>query len=585
MRFFGKRNFLSAICFFMTALLLASCAGTVADPNAVSVTPSAPSLSEESTASSESLMEETTSSAPEQEESTVEPYKHVVVIGVDGAGGYFRQAQTPCIDEIFENGATTYQMLTSNPTISAQCWGSMLHGVTPAFHGLTNAIVAAKAYPADSKFPSFFRIIREQNPDAVLASFCHWNPINVGIVEDGIGVYKVGDMGDAALTEQICSYLQKNTPDAMFVQFDEADGAGHSYGYNTAAQLDTISRIDGYIGRIYDAYAKKGILEETLFIVTADHGGNGTGHGGWTDTEKYVMFAAAGKTVVHGAIGEMEVRDVAAVVVHALGYTAPDTWTAKVPDNLFEGVQGMERPVFEDTESPRYHRPMNSPAKDSEGYVTNFVKNHTLQTYLTFDGTSADACGGTTSEKGKLYYVDGYFGKGVVLDDGCIALHDYAPGTDSFTASLWFKTEGVASDPVLFSNKDWNNGYNKGFVLSLRNTDDIRFNMGDGSSRMDANAVLPSDYRTGWVHILLVVDREKQEIRMCYDFGDVITAKIPAGLQADSLDAYTKLYIGQDGTGAYAAALAATVDEFMLFDGAFTAEDIQALRAYYGIDQ
>ena len=72
---------------------------------------------------------------------------------------------------------------------------------------------------------------------------------------------------------------------------------------------------------------------------------------------------------------------------------------------------------------------------------------------------------------------------------------------------------------------------------------------------------------------------------MCYDFGDVITAKIPAGLQADSLDAYTKLYIGQDGTGAYAAALAATVDEFMLFDGAFTAEDIQALRAYYGIDQ
>ena len=90
MRFFGKRNFLSAVCFFMTALLLVSCAGTVADPNAVSVTPSAPSLSEESTASSESLMEETTSSAPEQEESTVEPYKHVVVIGVDGAGGYFR---------------------------------------------------------------------------------------------------------------------------------------------------------------------------------------------------------------------------------------------------------------------------------------------------------------------------------------------------------------------------------------------------------------------------------------------------------------------------------------------------------------
>ena len=608
MCFFRKRSPIAVVCLLLMVMLFASCsqtAGTASRSPSSQDTVTSDSSAEESAASevessqiessqiessqiessqTESIPEDTESSQPEQEEPTMDGYKYVVVIGVDGAGAYFRQAQTPCIDEIFENGAITYKMLTSNPTISAQCWGSMLHGVTPEFHGLTNAIVAATAYPTSSKFPSFFRVIRENDPNAVLASFCDWNPINIGIVENGLNVYKVGGMGDAALTEQIIKYLQKNTPNAMFVQFDEADGAGHSSGYNTATQLQTISRIDGYIGRIYDVYKEKGILDETLFIVTADHGGNGTSHGGWTDTEKYVMFAAAGNTVVPGTIGEMEVRDVAAVVLHALGYTAPETWTAKVPDNLFEGVQGQERPVYEDTESPRFHATVDTPAKGSDGYITNFIKNHTLQTYLTFDGTSADVCGGTTSEKGKLYYVDGYFGKGVSLDDGCIALHDYKPGMSSFTASLWFKTAGVASDPVLFSNKDWVNGYNKGFVLSLRNSDDIRFNMGDGGVRMDANAVLPSDYRTGWVHILLVVDREKQEIRMCYDFGAVITAKIPEGLQADPLDAFSTLYIGQDGTGSYSASLSATVDEFMLFNGAFDREDIDALAAYYGVE-
>ena len=69
---------------------------------------------------------------------------------------------------------------------------------------------------------------------------------------------------------------------------------------------------------------------------------------------------------------------------------------------------------------------------------------------------------------------------------------------------------------------------------------------------------------------------------MCYDFGEIITATIPDNLKDDSLDAFGSLYIGQDGTGDYTAALSATVDEFMIFDGAFDQEDIDALAAYYG---
>ncbi len=569
-----------------------SAVGTSSTPTDSSTTDSTPSQepsTEESTPSEEPSTEESTpsqdeSNDPEQEEPEVKTYKHVIVIGVDGAGRFFRQAQTPNIDRIFKDGAITYDMLTSNPTISAQCWGSMLHGVTPVHHGLTNAIAETVKYPTDSLFPSFFRVIRENDPDAVLASFSHWNPINYGIIEDGIGVHKVGGLADEALTNEICKYLQNNAPTAMFIQFDEADGAGHSTGYGTAAQLQTIARIDGYIGRIYDAYKEKGILDETLFIVTADHGGNGTSHGGWTDGEKYVMFAAVGKTVTPGTIGEMEVRDTAAIVLHALGYEVPETWTAKVPDNLFDGVEGQVRPVYSDPTSDRYHESVPTPKEGTDDYITSFIKNHKLTAYLPFDGDIKDRMGATTKQDGKLYFVDGYFGQGVSLDDGCVAIRDYAPGKDSFTASLWFHTEGVGVDPVLFSNKDWNNGYNKGYVLSIRNVGDIRFNMGDGSGRMDANAILPTDYRTGWVHILLVVDRTKQEIRMCYDFGAVITAPIPASLQDDSLNAFDSLFIGQDGTGKYPVKLSATVDEFMLFDGAFDREDIDALAAYYGVE-
>ena len=36
-------------------------------------------------------------------------YKHVVILGVDGGGTGFREADTPNLDRIFENGSVTYK--------------------------------------------------------------------------------------------------------------------------------------------------------------------------------------------------------------------------------------------------------------------------------------------------------------------------------------------------------------------------------------------------------------------------------------------------------------------------------------------
>ena len=512
-------------------------------------------------------------------------YKHVVVIGVDGAGAFFQNTDTPNLDKIFADGAVTYKMLTSNPTISAQCWGSMLHGVTADMHGLTNAIVENTPYPTDSAFPGVFRVIREQMPDAKLGSLCNWNPINVGIVEDGIDVYKKGGMGDAAIINEAISYVKEEQPTFLFIQLDEADGAGHGSGYNTPTQHAKITEQDALIGKLYEVYEKLGILEDTLFIVTADHGGNGNSHGGWTDAEKYVMFAAAGKTVEKGgSITDMEVRDVPLVVLHALGLEAPTTWSARIPSGLFKGVTAGERPEYVNPDSDRYHEATPTPEKGSEGYITNFITDKTLKTYLTFDGDTKDALGSTTTkEGGKLYFVDGYFGKGVSLDDGYVAIPNYAPEKGSFTIALWVKTMGASGDPVLFSNKDWDKGYHKGYVLSLMSAErKIRFNAGDGTNRMDGDYPLPADYYEGWMHVTLVVDREKGTVSMAYDFGTLIPTAIPASLLEDSFTALNQLCIGTDGTGAYKFKLSATVDEFMIFDGALDKDDMAKLAAYYG---
>ncbi len=270
-------------------------------------------------------------------------YSHVVVVGIDGAGAFIKDAVTPAFDRIFENGAVTYDALASNPSISAECWGSMLTGVGPEVHKLTNKIVSTQEYPQDSAFPSLFRRIRNAIPDAELGSFCDWNPITAGMIERDVQI-ATDTARDTQLTPIICDYIKEKKPTFLFVQFDSVDGAGHHKGYGTPDYYQRLTEVDLLVEDVYTAVKDAGMQEDTLFIVISDHGGrnseDGRGHhGGWTDGEKYVTIAAAGKTVKKGQMGAANVRDLSAIVLYALGIEAPEFdeagWTSQIPEDLF----------------------------------------------------------------------------------------------------------------------------------------------------------------------------------------------------------------------------------------------------------
>ena len=260
-------------------------------------------------------------------------YKHVVLVGIDGAGNFYRNTEAPNIRRMFEDGAGTDMCLTSIPTISAECWGSMLIGVYPDVHGLTNSIVSSEEYK-NGEHPTLFRLIRAARPDAVLGAFCNWSPINTGIIESDANVrLETGE--DEDLCGRICDYIKAEKPDFLFVQFDSIDGAGHTYGYGTERYLTALTAADGWVGAIRQAIEDAGIADDTLFIATADHGGFDHGHGGTTDGEKYVFFAAVGKSVAPGTKIDLEVKDIPAIVTHALGVPGADNWQAKLPEGLF----------------------------------------------------------------------------------------------------------------------------------------------------------------------------------------------------------------------------------------------------------
>ncbi|WP_254797939.1 LamG-like jellyroll fold domain-containing protein [Bacillus sp. NH11B] len=104
-------------------------------------------------------------------QSTNYPYKHVFIIGLDGAGIAVKDATAPNIKNFIANGASTYNAQALSPTISAQNWGGIIHGVTPDKTKLDNTVAGSVAFPENSPYPSFMKVLKQERPYAKIASF------------------------------------------------------------------------------------------------------------------------------------------------------------------------------------------------------------------------------------------------------------------------------------------------------------------------------------------------------------------------------------------------------------------------------
>ncbi|MBR6940909.1 MAG: alkaline phosphatase [Clostridia bacterium] len=286
-------------------------------------------------------------------ESSFGGYKHVFIIGIDGAGTFFEKDYMKNFHRIFKDGAVKYGVRTETKTDSGPNWNAILTGVSYFKTGAENGVVSLEQDRVFRRYPTVFKYVRDAMPDAELASFSNWGAINKGIVEDDIGVTKVTQSPDDALTDSIVEYFEKgNRPALFFVQLDEVDGAGHGHGSASAEYENALKQADERVGRIYEAVEKAGLMEDGLFIVTADHGHRPEGgHGRFSKIESYSTIALKGKTVKKGGAldSDTKLRDIAAISLYALGVKSTEwNFSAKVPADCFEDFSGQTRPFYRD---------------------------------------------------------------------------------------------------------------------------------------------------------------------------------------------------------------------------------------------
>jgi len=130
--------------------------------------------------------------------------------------------------------------------------------------------------------------------------------------------------------------------DLMFVHFPTPDWMGHEYGWLSPEQFSVLFRADEALQIILNTLQETGLRDDTLIIVTADHGGHDTTHGTSQLEDMTIPWIIVGPGVRHMVLSaNINTTDTAATVAWALGLPIPSKWDGRpvleafgLPDEL-----------------------------------------------------------------------------------------------------------------------------------------------------------------------------------------------------------------------------------------------------------
>jgi predicted nucleic acid-binding protein len=236
---------------------------------------------------------------------------HVVVIGVDGLSPQgIHLTDTPNIDRLAKRGSHTWHARAVMPISSSPNWKSMISGAGPEQHGVTsnqwqldNYTIEPTARGAGGLFPTIFSLLRDQRPNANIALFHDWKGL-ARLIETEACDIVVNPPGDKhtsnaafATTASATEYFVANKPTFTFIHLDHVDHAGHQKTWLSEPYLFAVRETDQILGQIVAAIDQTGVSEDTLILLTSDHGGHGTQHGGEGMVELEIPWIIAGPDV------------------------------------------------------------------------------------------------------------------------------------------------------------------------------------------------------------------------------------------------------------------------------------------------
>ncbi|MFD7877207.1 alkaline phosphatase family protein [Streptomyces sp. NPDC059766] len=329
----------------------------------------------------------------------------VLVIGLDGALlTRIKDADAPNLDALMAAGLTAPSSIYANPlapTLSGPGWSTLITGVWPDKHNVKdNAFTGARF----TQYPDFLTRAETAKPSLATYAVSSWAPITDTVFSGSVDtrVSTPSAEYDTGTTARAVARLRDGNPDAVFVQLDNIDHAGHSYGAASAQYLAAIAGADAQVGQMVAAVRSRATYaaESWLIMITADHGHTDAGgHGGSTPPERQTFLIATGPTLSPGSVRyDVKMPDVAASALAHLGIALDPAW----------GLDGrpVQQPVPDDFDALR---PQLQTRVDETGIPAGVLGfTHTPPAGWSVDN-SAMGGGGVTEWRGWSFTTDEFW--------------------------------------------------------------------------------------------------------------------------------------------------------------------------------
>jgi hypothetical protein len=263
--------------------------------------------------------------------------RHVIIVSEDGLRpDALASVSAPVHEAIMRRGSYSMKARTIRRASTLPSHAAMLSGFDVKEHGLFwNSWHPERGW---IRVPTVFDAAGKQGGTSAafvgkqkLAHIAHPGSVDM-FSRPGYFCKKV--------VEQAAQYFVDKKPTIEFIHFSDPDDLGHSEGWMSNPQLEAVRHADKCLGTLVDAVHAAGLDGETLFILSADHGGHGRNHDGKIEEDRLIPWIAWGPGVRAGHKLELPIitLDTAATALWALGYPPP------------AGLKG--KPVLEAFETP-----------------------------------------------------------------------------------------------------------------------------------------------------------------------------------------------------------------------------------------
>lgn len=227
----------------------------------------------------------------------------VLVIGLDGALlTRIKDADAPHLDALMAAGLTAPSSIYADPlapTMSGPGWSTLITGVWPDKHNVKDNAFTGHRF---AQYPDFLTRVETAKPALTTCAVSSWAPITDTVFSPRVDtrISTPSAEYDTGTTSRAVARLGDGDPAAVFVQLDNIDHAGHTYGAASTQYTDAIHTADTQVGQLVAAVRGRPTYasEDWLIMVTADHGHTDAGgHGGSTLAERSTFLIATGPTL------------------------------------------------------------------------------------------------------------------------------------------------------------------------------------------------------------------------------------------------------------------------------------------------